>query len=166
MMRAETLKVRQAVFVESSYLQGGSRLYVLFRHVLPNAYRSVLALAVLQLGYAIIIIAALAFLGYGSPPPAADWGLLISNGANYTNRAVARLLPRRRWSSSRCSQSTGSADGYATRTDRPPTGSRTARSPRSAADAAQRRGPHRSPTATRRWSTTSASRWGAARAWR
>ncbi len=82
-MRAETLKIRQAVFVESSYLQGGSRLFVLFRHILPNAYRSVLALAVLQLGNAIIIIAAIAFLGYGSPPPAADWGLLISNGANY-----------------------------------------------------------------------------------
>ncbi len=82
-MRAETLRVRQAVFVESSYLQGGSQLFVLFRHVLPNAYRSVLALAVLQLGNAILVIAALAFLGYGSPPPAADWGLLISDGANY-----------------------------------------------------------------------------------
>jgi peptide/nickel transport system permease protein len=82
-MRAETLKIRQSVFVESSYLQGGSPLFVLFRHILPNAYRSVLALAVLQLGNAIIIIAAIAFLGYGSPPPASDWGLLISNGANY-----------------------------------------------------------------------------------
>jgi peptide/nickel transport system permease protein len=82
-MRAETLKVRQAIFVESSYLQGGSRMFVLFRHVLPNAYRSVLALAVLQIGNAIIIIAAIAFLGYGSPPPAADWGALISEGANY-----------------------------------------------------------------------------------
>jgi peptide/nickel transport system permease protein len=82
-MRAETLKVRQAVFVESSYLQGGSRIFVLFRHVLPNAYRSVLALAVLQVGNAIIIIAAIAFLGYGSPPPAADWGALISEGAQY-----------------------------------------------------------------------------------
>jgi peptide/nickel transport system permease protein len=82
-MRAETLRVRQAVFVESSYLQGGSRLFVLFRHVLPNARRSVLALSVLQLGYAVIIIAALAFLGYGSPPPASDWGLLISDGSKY-----------------------------------------------------------------------------------
>jgi len=82
-MRAETLKVRQSTFVESSYLQGGSRLYVLFRHVLPNAYRSVVAVAVLQIGNAIIIIAALAFLGYGSAPPAADWGLLIADSQNY-----------------------------------------------------------------------------------
>jgi len=83
LMRAEVLKVRHSVFVESSYLQGGSRGFVLFRHVLPNAYRSVLALAVLQLGSAIIVIAALAFLGYGSPPPASDWGLLIANGQNF-----------------------------------------------------------------------------------
>jgi peptide/nickel transport system permease protein len=83
LMRAETLKVRHSVFVESSYLQGGSRNYVLFRHVLPNAYRSVLALSVLQLGQAIIVIAALAFLGYGSPPPASDWGLLVSAGQAY-----------------------------------------------------------------------------------
>jgi len=82
-MRAEVLKVRHSVFVESSYLQGGSRGYVLFRHVLPNAYRSVLALSVLQLGQAIIVIAALAFLGYGSPPPASDWGLLVSAGQAY-----------------------------------------------------------------------------------
>jgi len=83
LMRAEVLKVRHSVFVESSYLQGGSRNYVLFRHVLPNAYRSVLALSVLQLGQAIIVIAALAFLGYGSPPPASDWGLLVSAGQAY-----------------------------------------------------------------------------------
>jgi peptide/nickel transport system permease protein len=83
LMRAEVQKVRHSVFVESSYLQGGSRGYVLFRHVLPNAYRSVLALAVLQLGNAIIVIAALAFLGYGSPPPASDWGLLVADGQSY-----------------------------------------------------------------------------------
>jgi peptide/nickel transport system permease protein len=83
LMRAEVLKVRPKVFVESSYLQGGSRAAVLFQHVLPNAYSSVLALAVLQVGNAILVIAALAFLGYGSPPPASDWGLLVSDGQSY-----------------------------------------------------------------------------------
>ncbi|MEV4419781.1 ABC transporter permease [Patulibacter sp. NPDC049589] len=82
-MRAEVLKVRQSVFIESAYLQGGSRTFVLFAHVLPNAYRSVLALAVLQFGSAILVIAALAFLGYGSPPPASSWGLLIADGSKY-----------------------------------------------------------------------------------
>jgi peptide/nickel transport system permease protein len=90
LMRAEVMKIRHSVFVESSYLQGGSRPYVLLRHVLPNSYRSVLALAVLQLGNSIIIIAALAFLGYGSPPPASDWGLLVSDGAQ--NQAAPWLV--------------------------------------------------------------------------
>ena len=71
------------MFVESSYLQGGSRLHILFRHVLPNASRSVLNLAVLQFGLSILVIAGLAFLGYGDPPPASDWGLLISSGKDY-----------------------------------------------------------------------------------
>ena len=53
------------------------------RHVLPNASRSVLTLAVLQFGLSILVIASLAFLGYGDPPPASDWGLLISIGKNY-----------------------------------------------------------------------------------
>jgi peptide/nickel transport system permease protein len=82
-MRSEVIKTRQATFVEASFLQGGSRWYILLRHVLPNASRSVLTLAVLQFGLSILVIASLAFLGYGDPPPASDWGLLISIGKDY-----------------------------------------------------------------------------------
>ncbi|MEU5692097.1 ABC transporter permease [Actinosynnema sp. NPDC020468] len=82
-MRSEVLKIRRAVFVEASYLQGGSRWHILLRHVLPNASKSVLTLAVLQFGLSILLIAGLAFLGYGDPPPASDWGLLIAVGKDY-----------------------------------------------------------------------------------
>jgi peptide/nickel transport system permease protein len=82
-MRAEVLKTRRAVFVEASYLQGGSRWHILMRHVLPNASRSLLSLGVLQFGYSILLIASLAFLGFGDPPPASDWGLLVSVGKDY-----------------------------------------------------------------------------------
>lgn len=82
-MRSEVIKIRQATFVEASFLQGGSRSYILLHHVLPNASRSVLALAVLQFGLSILVIASLAFLGYGDPPPASDWGLLIATGKDY-----------------------------------------------------------------------------------
>jgi peptide/nickel transport system permease protein len=81
--RAEVIKTRQATFVEASFLAGGSRWYILWRHILPNASRSVLPLAVLQFGESILVIASLAFLGYGDPPPASDWGLLISIGKDY-----------------------------------------------------------------------------------
>jgi len=82
-MRAEVIKTRQATFIEAAFLQGGSHWYILWRHVLPNASRSVLALAVLQFGLSILVIASLAFLGYGDPPPASDWGLLIATGKDY-----------------------------------------------------------------------------------
>jgi peptide/nickel transport system permease protein len=82
-MRSEVIKTRQVIFVEASFLLGGSRWHILLRHVLPNASRSVLTLAVLQFGLSILVIASLAFLGYGDPPPASDWGLLISIGRNY-----------------------------------------------------------------------------------
>jgi peptide/nickel transport system permease protein len=38
---------------------------------------------VLQFGYSILLIAGLAFLGFGDPPPASDWGLLVSVGKDY-----------------------------------------------------------------------------------
>lgn len=82
-MRAEVIKTRQATFIEAAYLQGGSRWYILLHHVLPNASRSVVSLAVLQFGLSILVIASLAFLGYGDPPPASDWGLLIAIGKDY-----------------------------------------------------------------------------------
>ncbi|UDY23037.1 ABC transporter permease [Nocardioides sp. Kera G14] len=83
-MRAEVIKVRDATFIEAAYLQGGSRWRVLLTHVLPNATRSIIPLAVLQFGLAILVIAGLAFLGYGDPPPASDWGLLIADGEKFT----------------------------------------------------------------------------------
>ena len=82
-MRSEVIKTRSLTFVEAAFLQGGSRWHVLFAHVLPNASRSVLTLAVLQFGLSILTISSLAFLGYGDPPPASDWGLLIATGKDY-----------------------------------------------------------------------------------
>lgn len=82
-MRAEVIKTRNAAFVEAAFLMGGARGHILLRHVLPNACRSVVTLAVLQFGLSILVIASLAFLGYGDPPPASDWGLLIAIGKDY-----------------------------------------------------------------------------------
>ncbi|MDF0586060.1 ABC transporter permease [Tsukamurella sp. 8F] len=78
--RSETLRVKSLAFVESAYLLGGNKIQILLLHVLPNTYRPILALTVLQFGIAIINISGLAFLGYGSPPPASDWGLQVADG--------------------------------------------------------------------------------------
>lgn len=92
LMRSEVLRLRNQTFVEAAGLVGGSRVYILFAHVLPNAYRPVLALAVLQFGISMITIAGLSFLGYGDGPPASDWGLLVASGREYMNIASWLVL--------------------------------------------------------------------------
>ncbi len=86
-MRAEVLRVRQAVFVEAARVSGARWYAVLLRHVLPNAIGPVLVLATLDFGSAILAVSALSFLGYGAAPPAPEWGTLISSGRNYLANA-------------------------------------------------------------------------------
>ncbi|MGX9883228.1 ABC transporter permease [Streptomyces sp. NPDC002276] len=85
--RAEVLRVRQAVFVEASRSCGARWYSVLGRHVLPNAAGPVIVLATLDFGSSILAVSALSFLGYGAPPPAPEWGTLISDGRNYLANA-------------------------------------------------------------------------------
>ncbi|WP_316767687.1 ABC transporter permease [Streptomyces sasae] len=85
--RAEVLRVRQAVFVEASRSCGARWYSVLGRHVLPNAAGPVVVLATLDFGSSILAVSALSFLGYGAPPPAPEWGTLISDGRNYLANA-------------------------------------------------------------------------------
>ncbi|MBR0670285.1 ABC transporter permease [Neoroseomonas soli] len=81
--RSEVLRVRRAEYVEAAFGSGGRFLAVLWRHVLPNALTSVLALAALQFGSAILALSTLGFLGYGAPPPTPEWGLLIAEGRDF-----------------------------------------------------------------------------------
>lgn len=81
--RAEVLRVREAAFVEAARTGGASWGRVLLRHVLPNSWGPVAVLVVLDFGTAVLLISSLSFLGFGTPPPAAEWGTLISNGRNY-----------------------------------------------------------------------------------
>ncbi len=85
--RSEVLKVKNLSFIESSYLIGGSQVAIVGRHILPNIYRGILALMVINFGSALINIAGLAFLGYADPPPAADWGVLLAEGREYISLA-------------------------------------------------------------------------------
>ncbi|WP_241671383.1 ABC transporter permease [Dankookia rubra] len=85
--RAEVLRVRASDYVEAAFGSGGRFAAVLWRHVLPNSLTSVLALAALQFGSAILALSTLGFLGYGAPPPTPEWGLLIAEGRDFLARA-------------------------------------------------------------------------------
>jgi peptide/nickel transport system permease protein len=81
--RAEVLRVKTQPFIEAARASGSSWLRVLLRHILPNSWGPVAVLAVLDAGVVIIAIASLSFLGFGAPPPASEWGTLISDGRDY-----------------------------------------------------------------------------------
>ena len=85
--RSEVVRVRRAEYVEAAFGSGGRFFPVLWRHVLPNSVGPVISLAALQFGSAILSISTLGFLGYGSPPPTPEWGLLISEGRNFVGTA-------------------------------------------------------------------------------
>lgn len=81
--RSQVVRINRTEYVQAAYGSGGGYWSVLGRHVLPNSLSPVLALAVLQIGWAILQISTLGFLGYGTPPPTPEWGLIIAEGRNY-----------------------------------------------------------------------------------
>ena len=87
LVRSEVVRVRRSEYVEAAFGSGGRFWQVLWRHVLPNSLTSVIAMAALQFGSAILSISTLGFLGYGAPPPTPEWGLLIAEGRNYISTA-------------------------------------------------------------------------------
>ncbi|TCJ90152.1 peptide/nickel transport system permease protein [Nocardia alba] len=82
-MRSEVLRVRHAPYVEAAHASGVRWYAVLVRHVLPNAFQPVLALAAVEFGVAVLAVSSLSFLGYGTKPPTPEWGSLISEGRNF-----------------------------------------------------------------------------------
>lgn len=82
-MRSDVVAVVQRDYVKAAYGLGGRRVDVLVKHVLPNSLNSVIALAAVEVGAAILAVAALGFLGYGAPPPEPEWGLLVAEGRDH-----------------------------------------------------------------------------------
>ncbi len=87
LVRAQTLTLRRAQFVESARALGVSRVGVVVRHVVPNAVRPVVVLATIGVGTAAVAGAALSFLGLGTPPPDPEWGSMLSTARNYVGNA-------------------------------------------------------------------------------
>jgi peptide/nickel transport system permease protein len=80
-LRSATLDVSERDFVKAAELQGMRPGKVMAKEIMPNLVSPLMVEAGLRLTYSIVIIAGLAFLGFGQPPPAASWGTMI-----YENR--------------------------------------------------------------------------------
>jgi peptide/nickel transport system permease protein len=80
LVRAVAQSLRERAFVEAARALGARTPAITFRHVLPNAVTPILVQASLDIGTVILATTGLAFLGLGTQPPAADWGLMIEDG--------------------------------------------------------------------------------------
>lgn len=93
-MRSQVLRIRGEEYIEAARTLGVRGVPILFRHVLPNAARPVVAMAALELALAILAVSALSFLGFGAQPPAPEWGALVSAGRDFVATAPwLSLLP-------------------------------------------------------------------------
>ncbi len=79
-VRGETLSIKRSDYVLLARVAGCSDLRILATHIFPNLVPSLLVLASLQVGAAIILEATLSFLGVGIPPPHPAWGVIVEDG--------------------------------------------------------------------------------------
>lgn len=80
LIRSVAIRERSKPYIDACTVQGFSGTWICVRHLLPNLLPFVVVQATVSFGYAMIDLAALSFLGLGVQPPAADWGLMISQG--------------------------------------------------------------------------------------
>jgi peptide/nickel transport system permease protein len=85
--RSVTLDLMSGEFIEAARARGERTWYILARELLPNVWPVLTVEASLRVAFAILMGAVLSFLGFGVQPPAADWGLMISNGRDFIDLA-------------------------------------------------------------------------------
>lgn len=86
-IRGEALRVAQMPYVEAARTAGNSDLRLIVRHILPNIMPAVIVQSTISLAFAILAEAGLSFLGLGTQPPDASWGLMIQASRDYLDRA-------------------------------------------------------------------------------
>jgi peptide/nickel transport system permease protein len=80
LMRTQMVALRERQFVAAARLAGNSHPRIVLRHLLPNTLAPLLAIASLNVGWAILTTAGLSFLGIGVQPPTPEWGQMIASG--------------------------------------------------------------------------------------
>lgn len=83
LVRGQALPVIGSPYAEAAVVLGVRRPVIVLRHVLPNVTGPLLVLATIGTGTAVISGSALSFLGLGTPPPAAEWGSMLSDGREF-----------------------------------------------------------------------------------
>lgn len=86
-VRGETLSLKQRDFIRLARVAGCGNLRIMFSHVLPNIFNTIIILATIDIGGIIVLTATMSFLGLGTQPPSCDWGLMLAEGRQYITYA-------------------------------------------------------------------------------
>lgn len=81
--RGQTLSIREMAYVQAAWTFGASRRHVVRWHVVRNAASPIVVQATLDVGGAILMAAALGFIGLGAQQPTAEWGAMVATGRNF-----------------------------------------------------------------------------------
>ena len=87
MTRGQVLSVREADYVSAAVVAGAGKGGIMWRHLLPNVMTPLVVQSTLNIGYAILATASLSFLGLGTQPPTADWGMMLASSRQYLPEA-------------------------------------------------------------------------------
>lgn len=85
--RSVTLDLVNEEFIQAAHARGENTAYILASEILPNAWPPIVVEASLRITFAILLGAALSFVGMGAQPPSSDWGLMIAEARPFVDRA-------------------------------------------------------------------------------
>jgi peptide/nickel transport system permease protein len=91
LVRAQTLVVKSALYVDAARGFGASTSHIIVRHIVPNAIQPVIVQVTLMLAIALLAEASLSFLSLGVQPPAASWGGMLARAYNYIEIAPEQM---------------------------------------------------------------------------
>jgi len=83
LIRGEMLKVRETEYADAARTVGDRPHQIVLYHLLPNCVPPLVVQATLAMGFAILTVAALSFIGLGIQPPQSEWGQMTAEGAGY-----------------------------------------------------------------------------------
>jgi peptide/nickel transport system permease protein len=87
LVRGQVMSVKAEDFIEGTRAIGARDMRILFRHVLPNTLSPIIVQSTLFMAQAIILEAALSFLGLGQQPPSPSWGQMLNVAKNFMEQA-------------------------------------------------------------------------------
>ena len=91
-LRSQVLKIKEKDFVMAAKASGTSKFKIVINHVLLNSISPIIVYSTLRVAAVIMHIASFSFIGLGTQPPAADWGVMLSDSKQFISTAPLMMI--------------------------------------------------------------------------